>query len=186
MISPHILNLETKKLVFAYFVDVLYRWNKELDSTCQPKYSKLQLQKLLFLASAIDVGSKCPGMLDVFNRFYALPYGPVEMDIYSAMNSDSLMQIKVIDRICEYNPPQDKNLFDTIPVRTRELVNHAVSCLKQQNVNYFSISPFDLVKITHRWSAWRDAFAMATLCGSKQEPMSAESICESEVKSFSL
>ena len=62
----------------------------------------------------------------------------------------------------------------------------SIKSLKQNKVNYFSISSFELVNITHKWSAWKDAYAIATLFGSKHEPMPIKAIIESKFKSFNL
>lgn len=172
--------------VFVYFVDALYKWNKEINPNCSSTYSKLQLQKLLFLASAINADKNNHELLDVFNNFYALPYGPVEMDIYEAMKSNTLMYIIVSDRICQYTDHIDRKYFLDIPQNLKDAVDASINSLKHNKIDYFKISSFDLVEITHKWSAWKDAYSIATLFGSKQEPMPIKSIIESKVKSFSL
>lgn len=186
MINDILSKLQMKKNLFVYFVDALNKWNKEINPNSSSTYSKLQLQKLLFLASAINADKNNHEMLDMFNDFYALPYGPVEMDIYEAMNSNTLKCIKVSDRYCRYTEPTDRKLFLSIPKNLRDIVDVSIKSLKQNKVNYFSISPFELVEITHKWSAWKDAYAIATLFGSKQEPMTKKSIIESKDKSYNL
>ena len=64
------------------------------------------------------------------------------------------------------------------------VVDCAIEALKKLGIDYFQMSAFDLVDITHQWSPWKEAFAIAKLFGSKQEKMSADSIYGSEIKSF--
>lgn len=172
-----------KCLLFEYFVHSLYKWNRELDNTCKAEYSKLQLHKLLFLASAINTTAVHHDMLDIFSRFYALPYGPVEIDIYEAMKTGKIGSISVSDRLCKFNSVAD-NHFDELDKRYKNIVDIAIADLKKLKINYFTMPPFKLVEISHCWTAWRDAYSFAMLCGSKQEPMSIESICSSDVKYF--
>ena len=172
-----------KYLLFEYFVHSLYKWNQELDNSCKPEYTKLQLHKLLFFASAINTTAIHHEMLDIFGRFYALPYGPVDLDIYEAMNNGKIGCISVSDRICKLNSVED-NYFDDLDKKLRNIVDDAIANLKKLNVNYFSMPAFKLVEISHCWTAWRDAYSFAMLCGSKQEPMSVEAICKSDVKYF--
>ena len=115
MIKDRLSNLQLKKNLFVYFVDALNKWNKEINPNSSSTYSKLQLQKLLFLASAINADKNNHEMLDMFNDFYALPYGPVEMDIYEAINSNTLKYIKISDRYCRYTEHTDTKLFISIP-----------------------------------------------------------------------
>lgn len=172
-----------KYLLFEYFMFSLYKWNKEMDSSCKAEYTKLQLHKLLFFASAIDTTAVHHEMLDIFSRFYALPYGPVELDIYEAMKKGKIGCISVSDRLCMLDSVAD-NYFEDLDMNLRNVVDMAITNLKRLNVNYFTMPPFQLVEISHCWTAWRDAYSFAMLCGSKQEPMSVEAICKSDVKYF--
>lgn len=172
-----------KYLAFEYFVLSLYRWNQELDNFCKPVYTKLQLQKLLFFASAINADAQHHEMLDMFNRFYALPYGPVELDIYEAMNTGTIGNIRINDRVCKIESV-DSEKFDNLKLSCKKVIDKSVEALKSLNVNYFSMSPFQLVEISHCWTVWKEAYSFATLCGSKQEPMDSKAIYTSEVKYF--
>ena len=117
-----------KCLLFEYFVHSLYKWNRELDNTCKAEYTKLQLHKLLFLASAINTTAIQHDMLDIFHRFYALPYGPVEIDIYEAMNTGKIGSISVSDRLCKFNSVAD-NHFDELDKRYKNIVDIAIADL---------------------------------------------------------
>ena len=84
--------MSNKKLLFEYLVFRLDEWKKQLNNTNKILLSKLRLQKILFLVCACDATNENRRLLDVFDNFYALPYGPVEMDIYEAMKEDGSFQ----------------------------------------------------------------------------------------------
>lgn len=88
MIAIQCDNKNARKIsAFEYFVVCLDNWRKEKFSDSS-LFSKLQLQKLLFLAASIKATSEDHKMLDIFDQFYALMYGPVEMDIYDIMQNN--------------------------------------------------------------------------------------------------
>lgn len=104
--------------------------------------------------------------------------------IYEAMNTGSFRCITVNDRKCTYKHPESQYYFNSLSVSNKYVVDCAIEALKKLGIDYFQMSAFDLVDITHQWSPWKEAFAIAKLFGSKQEKMSADSIYGSEIKSF--
>ena len=84
----------SKNLLFEYLVFRLDEWKKKIESTGKsvPAFTKLRLQKILFLVCAWNTTNADRKLLNVFNSFCALPYGPVEMDIYEAMKSNRAFQ----------------------------------------------------------------------------------------------
>ena len=73
-----------KNLLFEYLVFRLDEWKKNIENTGKsvPAFTKLRLQKILFLVCAWNATNTERKLLNVFNNFYDLPYGPVEMDVY--------------------------------------------------------------------------------------------------------
>ena len=79
-----------KNLLFEYLVFRLDEWKKNIEKRNEkvPAFTKLRLQKILFLVCAWNVENTNRKLLNIFNQFYALPYGPVEIDIYEAMKNN--------------------------------------------------------------------------------------------------
>ena len=75
-------------------------WRDSHEELKNKPFSKLKAMKLLFLAAAPkeDGGDD---LLDIFDNFYAMPYGPVEIDIQKAMCEDRLPSFSVKYRSIE-------------------------------------------------------------------------------------
>ena len=173
-----------KRRLFEYFVVQLDRWKTELSTKNSLPFSKLQLQKLLFLISAHEATLQCHPMLDIFDRFYALKYGPVEMDVYEAMsNPGSFVALNFGERFCKIHN-ENIGFFDTISVEQKAIVDNAINSLKNKEPEYILKDPFKLVEITHGWTAWQIAMIMAGMSNSKMERMSTSDICNSTQKLF--
>lgn len=175
--------LNRKQLLFEYMVVCLDKWRLELYPSCTSKYTKLQLQKLLFLTCAAFESEKDYPLLDIFDRFYALPYGPVELDIYEMMNMSSFNVLTFTGNDCTIDVSKN-GCFDRLEDTQKEMIEDAVSNIRKQNGAYVTMSPFDLVEITHGWTVWQVAIETANFLGSKMSPMSKYSICNSTIKSF--
>ena len=121
-------------------------------------------------------------LLDVFDRFYALPYGPVELDIYEAMNSNTFPHIQFDGNDCRLELSIDS--FEGLEKSIMLEMRKAFSKIKNMGANYITISVFDLVGITHKWTSWQVAYQVAELFGNKREAMSTKDICNSTVKAF--
>lgn len=174
---------QEKLQLFEYFVVQLDNWRKAVSTKPDQAFSKLQLQKLLFLIAAQDATPENHPMLDIFDRFYALKYGPVEMDIYEAMTQDSFQALNFRERICEIDY-EKTSFFDDILGEQKALVDNAINELKKKNSNYILKDPFELVEITHGWTVWQIAMMMADMSKSKMERMSTADICNSIQKIY--
>ena len=131
-----------KEQLFEYFVVQLDKWKKEVITNSGSSFSKLQLQKLLFLVSAQDSTLQFHPMLDIFDRFYALKYGPVEMDIYDAMTQGSFKALSFGERMCEIHH-EKTSYFDNIPEDQRAIVDDAIKKLRIRNPYYILKDPFE-------------------------------------------
>lgn len=175
-----------KNLLFEYLVFRLDEWKKNIESTGKsvPAFTKLRLQKILFLVCAWNVTKTERKLLNVFNSFCALPYGPVEMDIYEAMKSNRAFQyISFNGNKCVYSN-LEKSLFEGDDSKETKWIDEAVNFFIQDRRRYLYMPVFDLVELTHRWSAWKISMDIATILGNKKEEISVESICDSSVKAF--
>lgn len=175
-----------KNLVFEYLVFRLNEWKLKLEKEKikVPVFTKLRLQKILFLICAWKAESTNRKLLKIFNQFYALPYGPVEMDIYEAMkNRISFQYINFDGNECIYNNLEE-SMFVDVSKECRNLIDEAVDDFSKDHRQYLTMPVFDLVDITHRWSAWKITMDIATFFGNKKEKMSVECICRSSIKAF--
>jgi len=71
-----------KELAFEYLMDCFIDWYKSIrnDNSYFCSFTKLKVIKLLFFASAVNANSQNHNLLGVFNKFVAMPFGPVESD----------------------------------------------------------------------------------------------------------
>lgn len=174
---------EQKKLLFEYFVYLLNEWKSSLCDYNVPAFTKLRLQKLLFLASTINASVEDEKLLGIFNRFGALPYGPVELDIYDAMTDNTLTYTKFDGNECCFTESWNISHFDSLDISKR-WIEQSVNELKIMRPDYLYMPIFNLVEITHQWTAWQTAFTVAELLGNKCEMMSVKDICNSKVKAY--
>lgn len=176
----------TKRLkyqLFEYIVFQLDRWYQETNNGKPLQITKLRLQKVLFLLCAVNATNDKKGLLTVFTNFAALPLGPVEIDIYDAMNTNQFAHIHFNDNMCMTDEIND-DTFATIDSKHKEMVDEAIAALKTKKRNYLTMPVFELVEITHQWTSWQTAKMIADIVGSKREAISADDICNSAIKAY--
>lgn len=174
-----------KNLIFEYLVFRLNEWKLKLENenVKVPAFTKLRLQKILFLVCSWQVTNTNMKLLSVFDNFYALPYGPVEMDIYEAMKNDSFQHICFEGNICICDSLMS-TMFAGVSDEHKLYVDETIKHFMDSHLKYLSMPVFDLVELTHRWSAWKITMDIATFFGKKIEKMSVKSICCSSIKAF--
>lgn len=174
-----------KALVFEYIVYKLNDLKNEFQIKYDSIFTKLRLQKLLFLISTINATSDNKGLLDIFNNFYALSYGPVEKDIYDLMNNGVFENIKFNGNKCDLSK-LNENTFNSLDNHYTDLVNASIEKLKAKGVikEYLEMPVFDLVNITHQWTVWKVAMYVANMLNSGGELMSTDDIINSSVKAY--
>ena len=75
-------------------------------------------------------------------------------------------------------------MFASISSVHRKWIDEAMDDFVKNDRKYLTMPVFDLVDITHRWSAWRITMDIASFFGKKIEKMSVKSICCSSIKAF--
>lgn len=171
-----------KYLIFEYLVFRLNEWKSRLEgeNIKVPAFTKLRLQKILFLACAWNVDGENPKLLNVFDQFFALPYGPVEMDIYEAMkNTTSFKHICFKGNEC-LSDNLESSIFISMDSDYRKWIDEAVSDFSDNNRKYLTMPVFDLVELTHKWSVWQIAMQYAKLLGCSKEKITTSDIIESK------
>lgn len=174
--------IEIKKLLFEYLVYLLEQWKQEKHPHSKEAFTKLKLQKILFLVASVNAVEDSHPLLDVFDKFYALPYGPVEIDIYDAMCKNNFKTIKFEGNNCKQCLKEED--FAALDENLKKAMRNAVQAIKDKGADYIISDVFELVDITHKWTSWQIAMQMAEMFGSKRESMSTEDIINSTVKAF--
>lgn len=168
-----------KTLQFEYAISKLLEWYScvvpNWEKSVYAHFTRLASLKLLFLLSAIkDYRSEDKDLLSVFDNYCAMQYGPVEVDIYSAI---------VYKQTSFYNfgnyaltVKDTTQSFDGLSDIEKARIDRAIELLKEHNPSLITLRASQLVNITHKWDAWRSAMGLAELLGRGSEKMSVESI----------
>ena len=167
-----------KFLFFEYIVKKLLEWHFSCTGRARDlsSFTKLKLQKLLFFVAAINSTNENHSLLDIFNRFYALQYGPVELDIYEKMGQNSFVNIQFNGRnLININTD---NIIIEDPIKTS--IDTAIDSLKDKNFKLISAPAFVLVDISHKWPVWQEAMYVADVLGVSKMKISTEEICSSD------
>lgn len=172
----------TKILAFEYLVYRLTEWYKEvtpLTENMTSHFSRLSVLKLLFLTAAIkddtidDVNNK--DLLGTFNKFCAMQYGPVEIDVYSAIVNDTLSIYRLSNKSIAVKRDVDR-AFNNFSNALRQSIDNAIHILRCKNANIIRYNATQLVNITHKWQSWQNAMWLANISGNRQSPMTIDSI----------
>lgn len=165
-----------KNQAFDYMISLFKKWHFDVTGDVNgysDVFTKLSLLKLLFLTAATK-NDKDQDLLGVFNNFYALPYGPVESDVFDSIKANCLPNFTLTDRrlidkdVSNYtNDLSDDDII---------LINSSVEKLKSINKNLITLSSFELVEITHKWESWDNAYKFAKFLGKQSYVMPIEAI----------
>lgn len=172
------MNSVDKISLFEYIVYRLVEWYKEIVSDNQENidrhFSRLTTLKLLFFVSSIKDRQNNKDLLNIFNQFYAMQYGPVEAEVYTAIvhNRTTRYTLGTRKLIKSMSNPDFTNLDSAIIAD----VNNAIDLLRKKNPNIISYSASRLINISHKWDAWKNAMAIANILGKGSEPMSVTDI----------
>ena len=177
------LQKNNKRYLFEYLVYLLKHWKDDLYPNFTEAFTKLKLHKILFLVAAVKATSQDHLLLDVFDNFYALPYGPVEIDIYDAMNGNLFKRIRFEGNNCEVGNLNDC-YFDNLDITQKHAMDEAIMTIREMGADYITKDPFELVDITHKWTSWQVAMQVAEMLGNKREYMSTDDIINSTFKAY--
>lgn len=177
----HIVMKDDKILLFEYLIYCLIEWYKDAVSNnrhLNKHFSRLTALKLLFFVSTIkgtENGNK--DLLDIFDKFYAMQYGPVEIEIYTAIveGRTQLYKFGVHELIVN---SQDNTIFDSLNVQDKSRIDKAIMLLKNRNPKIISYPASILIDISHKWAAWQNAMSIASMLGRRCEDMPINSIRE--------
>ncbi len=168
--------MRDKILAFEYLVKLLLDWNgvEDPQSGRVTPFSHLKVLKLLFLVSAVEADKTNNGLLDLFDDFVAMPYGPVESEIYNAILNNKTTYYTFTQNGLEQKTP-DIN-FDNLDADIKSRILSSVNRLRKYNSKLVTCKPFELVDITHKWSCWSIAYKYALSLGVRSIKIPNESI----------
>lgn len=158
---------ERKKMCFEYIIDK-FSQHTGGDIT---SFSKLKILKLLFFVSAVSYKDDTKhSLLDIFDEFVAMPYGPVESCIYNHLHE--LSKYKITSKECSI-----KNTCETsITTEDISLIDDAVESLLAKNSQILGYTAFQLVDLSHKWSCWKICFDLARKHNRSSLPMPVQMI----------
>lgn len=149
-----------KLIPFNYIVNQIIIWYNDQGGDFEKNdLSKLKLTKLLFFISAASTMSGKLGLLNIFDNFYAMPYGHVESEIQDRMEQSIYYEIS--RNKLAFKPNYNgfvNNIEDTL---VTEMIDFAIKDLKKINSELVLYDPFKLVELSHEWQSWKTVFSLA-------------------------
>lgn len=146
--------MEKKRAYFEYLIDSLSQRNNSSFND----FTTLKLIKLLFLVVGVSSTDQETGLTEIFDNFVAMPYGPVESDIYNAIQTDALAKYRITSSQCNIKNANANICLDSCQ---RQAIDDAIDLLLEKNPHILQCQPFELVDITHKWSCWRICYDIA-------------------------
>lgn len=163
--------MDDKIVAFEYVIACLLNWKSETygKSVSEVQISKTQALKLLFLTAAIpSKGDK--DLLDIFNRFFAMQFGPVESDILNSIMEKNFHSLIINDSFLYIES------FPSINKELKERIDYAICSLQKENPTIVKYTATQLVELTHRWWCWKKAYQFAQMLDKGSFLMNSESI----------
>jgi hypothetical protein len=156
-------NVKQKLICFEFltllFID-WYRTVSKTEKTAEEHLGKLTLMKLLFFTSAVGSSKNGNvGLLDIFDNFYAVPYGAIENDVYNNLTHINCFTFKS-NGIIEFKQP-NVGYFDKISPETKQRLHDAVDRLKKENNEFVLLCAVDLVDLNQQWYSWQSSYKLA-------------------------
>ena len=152
-----------KLLITKYILLKLGDWFYELNpNRIDNDLSVLKSLKLIFLLSTIKKDEVDTNLLDLGFKYIAMPYGPVEKDIYDTYQRGELSIIS--NKGLDYNSLKEIN-FDNIDSDIRQIIDNNIDLLKKENYYLISNSASYLVDLTHLYNSWKENFNKAKVQG---------------------
>ena len=176
------MEITTKILAFEYWLAQMLIWGNELNPKVSfSSFSRLKALKLLFFTAAVK-DEHGQDLLDIFNNFYALPYGPVESDIYNCITLDRLQYFTFKN----FSLEKKQDYCDmTLNEDMKQRINLAIKVLRTKNQKIISYNAEQLVTLSHIRTSWRNAIQIAHALGKDSYKMDI-SLIRTDVQNFSL
>lgn len=146
---------------FEFMIDQLIDWVNEFEGEPYKELNLLKVIKLNFFITAASSSEDNPGLLEVFDNFYALPYGHVESSVYTAVkSSNELSKYKITAKgieIIDDKVSSNSQIGD----KYQDLIKTAIEDIKKKDEEFVLKSPMYLVNLSHEWRSWRVMYQIA-------------------------
>ncbi len=166
--------MKEKEQYFLFLLQQLLEWfleeNENRDNNFD-SFTMIKVQKLLFFVSAVK-NSDSDNLLNIFDKFYAMQYGPVEGEIYTFMRNTPDFVNKAL-----YFDSQIDNVLKC-------KIKKSVNSLRKENTDIINYSASRLINISHKWDCWINAYSFALLQEKGAERMKNEEIIKEEYQYF--
>lgn len=143
---------------FELITEKLLEWYGSMNKGAMNDFSKLKLFKLLFFVSTVDASVENDGLLGLFDNFCAMPYGPVESDIYN--NFEKCKKVIITKECTSINLNLGDEYYSEIE-EYKGLIEKSIQSLKKSNLEIINYSAYDLVELSHQWISWKMIFSLA-------------------------
>ncbi|AMA49983.1 type II toxin-antitoxin system antitoxin SocA domain-containing protein [Flavobacterium covae] len=153
--------MNTKLLAFEYSVYQLHNWYKEVYGNSETNdLSTLKVLKLLFFISAVNSDKNTHNTLIdlIFNKFWAMPYGHVESEVYDFIKNG---QIKNITLNNSSSSILNLDNILKLDLNSKNMIDKNIKLLKEINIDLIKYSSIDLVELSHRWYSWQKNYKIA-------------------------
>lgn len=146
-----------KLLSTKYILNHFSEWYEEsVGNSIRNDLSILKTLKLIFLLSTINSNKNKQNLLDFGFEFTAMPYGPVEKEIYNFYREGKISNLIGIDGL-NFLEVKNQN-FDSLPEDLKTVIDTNISLLKNNNYYLISKSASYLVDLTHLYSSWENNY----------------------------
>ena len=172
--------MENKIEIFEFIVHKLKDWfieKNEINSfeefNLKNDFSTLKLLKLHFLVSSIE-STTDDRLLNQFS-FFAMPYGPVETEIYNRIKINPNFNSFIVDN---YKSTFNQGMYVGVwnnPILINSIEN-SISKLKEIDNNLINADAGSLVELTHKWNSWKITYSQARGLGVYSKEMNNELI----------
>lgn len=150
--------MKNKILFFEYFVDALIRKNNNKTDTLTTQ----KIIRLLFLTVGLYSTDENKLLTEVFNKFVARPFGPVEEDVCEFIAADILSKYSFTNSTCNI---KNDGINIELDNDSKRVVDDAINLLLEKNPEILSYQPTELVDIVQKWSCWKICYDIALTNG---------------------
>ena len=180
-------NINYKIICFEYLIKLYIDWYNDVNSSnidYTQHFNKLALNKLLFFTSAVGTNRNNDnnGLLDIFDNFYAAPFGHLEDDVNSNLRLIKCIKFEY-NSIRKFNQPNTL-YFDKISPEIKQRLTDAVQLLRKQNETLVLYKPYELYELSHEYYFWKSTYKFAQSIGMSYLAIST-SLIKTEEKFFS-
>lgn len=127
---------------FEYTLHQLYKPNND--------FGRLKCNQLLFFLVSME-----PELLNVFDNFYAQPYGHIDPDLLSTDLQLRHYQLTTTSLV-KFSEPAAR----LIEQKEETLIKRAIENL-QNSTKLLTLSAFDLIQLSRLWDSWKICFQEA-------------------------